>query len=100
MGVLSRAQALDCGLGTTSLTRRVHDGRLHLPRALERAEELRLFDLAAIDAAMARAPGRRGLKPLTAALELHRPGIVTRSELERMALALLADAGCPRAATA
>jgi hypothetical protein len=66
-----------------------------LPRALERAEELRLFDLGAIDATIARSPGRRGLKPLLAALELHRPGVVTRSELERIAVRLVAEAGLP-----
>jgi hypothetical protein len=71
----------------------------HLPRAIERLEELRLFDLRAIEATMARSPGRRGLQPLNAALELHRPGIVTRSELERMALALVADAGLPAPVT-
>jgi hypothetical protein len=67
----------------------------HLPRAIERLEELRLFDLRAIDATMARSPGRRGLRPLADALELHRPGIVTRSGLERMALDLVAAAGLP-----
>jgi hypothetical protein len=70
-------------------------GADQLPRALERAEELRLFDLRAIEAAMARAPGRRGLKPLDAALDLYRPGVVTRSELERRALDLVAAAGLP-----
>lgn len=66
-----------------------------LPRALERAEELGLFDLRAIDAALARAPGRRGRAPLGRALELYRPGTLTRSELERLALGVVAAAGLP-----
>jgi hypothetical protein len=67
----------------------------HVPRAIERLEELRLLDLGAIEETMARAPGRRGLKPLDAALDLYRPGVVTRSELERRALDLVAAAGLP-----
>jgi hypothetical protein len=67
-----------------------------LPRAIERLEELRLFDLRAIEAAMARSPGRRGLRPLAAALELHRPGVVTRPGWSGGRWSSSPPPGCPR----
>jgi very-short-patch-repair endonuclease len=55
----------------------------HVPRAIAEADYKRLFDLKAVEELLSRSNGRRGQKPLTAALAdvvvKHR----TRSELER-----------------
>jgi hypothetical protein len=68
-----------------------------VPRAVEEADRQSRLDLAAVRAVMARNPGRRGLRPLASALEVHTPEpAVTRSGLERAALALIRDHGLPR----
>jgi predicted transcriptional regulator of viral defense system len=68
----------------------------HLERALDQAEILGVFDLAALDDVLARSNGR-ATKRLTAALESHRQGpTLTRSELEESFLALVDAAGLPR----
>ncbi|HEY8583967.1 MAG TPA: DUF559 domain-containing protein [Capillimicrobium sp.] len=61
-----------------------------LRRAVERAEELRLFDLNEMHATLARAVGRRGTKPLRRVLDdlVDRP-TGTRLELEARALDLI-----------
>jgi very-short-patch-repair endonuclease len=53
-----------------------------LLRAMREAEFKRLLDLDALDAAVERAHGRRGLKALKRAIALHRPGEIVRGELE------------------
>jgi predicted transcriptional regulator of viral defense system len=70
-------------------------GTRGLARVLREADYLRLLDLNAVDAAMARAHGRRRLANLTAALEIHRPATVLRSELEHRFLALCRPARVP-----
>jgi very-short-patch-repair endonuclease len=56
-----------------------------LRRALQSAERLQLFDLAAMTSLLHRSRGRRGLKPLGAALaEFAGPPPITRSELEEI----------------
>jgi hypothetical protein len=70
-------------------------GTQGLAWVLREADYLRLLDLSAVDAAMARAHGRRRLANLVAALEIHRPAIVLRSELEHRFLALCRPAGSP-----
>jgi very-short-patch-repair endonuclease len=73
--------------------------REQLDRAVDRALELRLYDQRALDAVIARSPGRRGLRPLRATLAALDPGrAATRSELERRMLALLDAHGleCPQ----
>jgi very-short-patch-repair endonuclease len=61
-----------------------------LDRALEEALRLRLTNRAAIERTLARAPGRRALKPLRASLDALEPlAPFTRSELERRTLALV-----------
>ncbi|UGS38006.1 hypothetical protein DSM104329_04428 [Capillimicrobium parvum] len=68
-----------------------------LPRAVEEADRQGLLDVPAVREVMARNPGRRGLRPLATALELHTPEpAFTRSGLERAALALIRDHGLPR----
>ncbi len=64
--------------------------------ALEAAERLERFDLNAINATIERNPGRRGIKPLTAALaDINGPPPWTRSELEREFLAFIREHGFP-----
>lgn len=64
----------------------IRDG---LDRVLIRGEELELFDLVKIEAAIARAPRHRGIGPLRAALaRLHPDVVLTDSELEIAMLAL------------
>jgi len=66
-----------------------------LARAVERAEELRVFDLTAVEAVVGAHAGRRKAGRLVRALELYDPA-PARSELERMFLALCAQEGIPR----
>jgi very-short-patch-repair endonuclease len=70
--------------------------RRQLRRALERSMELRLFDRAAVDAALERARGRRGtgvLRSLLAGLPDEPPPV--RRELERRFLELVRDMDLP-----
>lgn len=60
-----------------------------LGKACDRAEQLRLFDLRAIEALLARVQGRRGTRRLRDVLsELDPQGPETRTEIERLMLAL------------
>jgi len=70
-----------------------------LERGIERAEELRLLDLRAIDELLGRTVGHPGHGRLRHALELYRPPPFTRSGLEIRFLELVAEAGLPRPAT-
>jgi predicted transcriptional regulator of viral defense system len=67
-----------------------------LRRAVIRAEELRIFDLRAVDEVLARANGRRGTKALLAVLDdlVGRPG-GSKEELEALALDLIRASGLP-----
>jgi len=70
-----------------------------LQRALERSEELALFDLVAVDELLGRTVGHPGHGRLRQALELYRPAPFTRSGLERRFLELVERAGLPRPST-
>ncbi len=70
-----------------------------LERSLERAEELGEFDLYEVQALLSRTVGHPGHGRLTRAVELYRPPVFTRSELERRFLTLVERAGLPRPAT-
>jgi very-short-patch-repair endonuclease len=71
--------------------------RDHLDRALERAIQLELYDGFAIASVLERGNGRRGLKPLKAALAALDPDAGrTRSELERRMLALVSRHSIPK----
>lgn len=60
-----------------------------LENARDRAEQLRLFDRRAIDELLARAQGERGTKRMREMLEnLDPSGVLTRTEIERLMLAL------------
>jgi very-short-patch-repair endonuclease len=88
------------GIPVTSLGRTLIDlaAVVHLEtlvRAVEASERLELFDLNAIDAAIARGPTRRGVRALRKALAAYRPPPTTRSGLERRFLKALHAHGLP-----
>ena len=66
-----------------------------LERAIERAEQLSLFDLHAVDAVLARATKHAGAGRLRRGLDLYREPPFTRSQLERRFLNLVHEAGLP-----
>ena len=70
-----------------------------LERSLERAEELREFDLDEVEGLLRRTLGHPGHGRLARAVELYREPAFTRSGLERRFLALVDEAGLPRPAT-
>jgi len=70
-----------------------------LLRLLERAEELRLFDLPRFDDLLARARGHPGAGRLRSALDAYRPAPFTRSGAERRLRELVIAAGLPRPVT-
>lgn len=75
------------GVPVTTLARTLLDlaesiPRSQLPRAIAEADYQGLFDLKAVDELLGRSPGRRGLKPLTAALGDPASRLRTRSDLE------------------
>jgi very-short-patch-repair endonuclease len=83
----------------TSLARTLVDLAAVIPepaleRAVHEAEVLRLLDVAAVHAAIARAPNRRGIAALRAILGTPSPG-PTRSALERRFLALCRGGDLP-----
>jgi hypothetical protein len=69
-----------------------------LDRAIERAEELRLFNLREVEALLDRTAGHPAHGHLLRAVELYQEPVFTRSELERRFLALVQRAGLPRPA--
>lgn len=89
------------GIPVTSVPRTLLDlairARPHqLDRLLERAEELDLLDVAAVEALLARAGGHRGRGHLGRALAVYRPDpAFTRSRFERLFLRLVRAAGIP-----
>jgi hypothetical protein len=89
------------GIPVTSLARTLLDyaevaNADRLARAIEEAERREVLDMRAIDALRARSDGRRGLKPLDAALAIYRPSaVVIRSKLERRFLRICREADLP-----
>jgi very-short-patch-repair endonuclease len=91
------------GVPTTTVARTLLDLAAvvpahHLRRAVERAEQAELFDLAAVRQALDDHPGRPGRRALTALLADFRThgDVRTRSDLEAMVLQLCLDHGLPR----
>lgn len=86
------------GIPVTTVSRTLLDladvlGRQHLKRAIDESEYLHLFDLRALEATVARNPGRRG----ATVLRLSRgPAERTRSALERVLLELVERHDLPR----
>jgi putative AbiEi antitoxin of type IV toxin-antitoxin system len=87
------------GIPVTSVPRTLLDLAIRaqphqLDRLLERAEELDLLDVAAVEALVARAGGHRGRGRLCRALTIYRPDpVFTRSRFERHFLRLVGAAG-------
>lgn len=94
---LTEAEGVPC----TTVARTLLDlaevvDRRRLEIAVEQAEVLRVFDLRAVSAVLARAVGRRGAPLLAAVLaEANGHSTITRSELEERFLALCRAAGLP-----
>lgn len=90
------------GIRCTSLARTLLDlaeilDRRGLERAIDRAEQLRILDMNAINDVLARAKGRRGAKLLRWVLDEHYAGsTLTRRKLEELMLAICRTAGLPR----
>lgn len=70
-----------------------------LQKGIERAEELQLFDLVAVDELLGRTVGHPGHGPLRRALALYRAAPFTRSGLEDRFLELVEKAGLPKPVT-
>jgi hypothetical protein len=97
-------RALVDGIPVTALPRTLLDlGAMlssnRLRRAIERSEELGLFDLGPLDSLLLRARGHPGAGRLRRALALYRPPPFTRSGLERRFLDLLEKARLPTPST-
>ena len=89
------------GLPVTTLARTLLDlaevvPQSQLPRAIAEAEYLGIIDLNAINELLGRSNGRRGQKPLAAALTDAFPKERTRSELEDAFLEFCDQRGIPR----
>jgi very-short-patch-repair endonuclease len=89
------------GIPVTSVSRTLLDiagvlDRDQLLRAVEQAERLQLFDLRAVDRALARAPSRKGTLAVRSVLADYREPPDTRSDLERRFFDLVDRAGLPR----
>ena len=89
------------GIPVTSLSRTLLDLAIRsrpdqLDRLLERAEELGLLDVAAVEALLDRAGGHRGRGPLRRALGLYQPDpAFTRSRFEKLFRRHVRAAGLP-----
>jgi hypothetical protein len=94
-------RALELGIPVTSLARTLLDlaGAVDfdwLRRILKRSEELRLFDLRAVESALARNTGHHGAAALRRAMAIYRPSPFTRSGLETEFFERCAAAGLPQ----
>ena len=97
-------RALEQNIPVTSLARTLLDyaatvNRERLDKGIERAEELQLLDLRAVDELLGRTAGHPGHGRLRKALALYRPPPFTRSGMERRFLELVEEAGLPKPAT-
>jgi very-short-patch-repair endonuclease len=88
------------GIPVTTVARTLVDltdvlGRDRILRAMREADYLRLLDLNALNAAVQRGRGRKGLNVLKQALKHHTPGQIVRDELEHRFAELVRAAGLP-----
>lgn len=67
-----------------------------LEKMVERAEELELFDLRAVEDLLTRTVGHHGHGRLRRAIALYKPASFTRSGLEKRWLELVLEAGLPQ----
>jgi predicted transcriptional regulator of viral defense system len=103
-GLTAGDRGFEKGIPVTALPRTLLDFAVRargsqVDRAIERAEELRLFNLREVEALLDRTTGHPGHGRLVRAVELYREPVFTRSDLERRFLALVERAGLPRPAT-
>lgn len=101
LALTHRDRALREGIPVTSLPRTLLDLAATvrfdwLERMVERSEELRLFDLRAVEELLARTVGHHGHRRLRKAIALYAPSSFTRSGLEKRFLELVLAAGLPR----
>ena len=94
-------RSLHDGIPVTSVARTLLDQaglvrQRNLPRLLKRAEERRIFELAAVHDVLARNKGHRGTKRLRAAIRNYEPPPFTRSEFETAFFEAVLGAGLPR----
>jgi very-short-patch-repair endonuclease len=93
-------RAIQDGIPVTALPRTLIDlaevAPRRLPRAIERAEQLRLFDLREVDRMLYRCRGHHGRGELAGAIAEYREPVFTRSELERRFFTLVRRAGLPQ----
>ncbi len=93
-------RAVQDGIPVTALPRTLIDlaqvAPRRLPRAIERAEQLRVFGLDDVDRMLMRCRRHPGRGVLTDALAEYREPAFTRSELERQFLGLVREAGLPQ----
>lgn len=99
-----RDRGLEEGIPVTSAARTLLDLAAAvkpdwLRKMLERSEELRLFELHAVESVIDRNRGHRGAARLGRAIAVYRPPAFTRSDAEDLLLELLLEAGLPRPAT-
>ncbi|HET9198763.1 MAG TPA: hypothetical protein VFN92_10980 [Solirubrobacterales bacterium] len=97
----SEDRALREGIPVTALPRTLLDLAATvrfdwLERTVERSEELRLFDLRAVEDLLGRTVGHHGHKRLRRAIALYEPTSFTRSGLEKRWLQLVLAAGLPQ----
>jgi very-short-patch-repair endonuclease len=104
---IHRARRLDAeditakaGIPVTTVARTLVDltdvlGPDRILRAMREADYLRLLDLDALNAAVQRGRGRKGIKVLKEALALHTPGQIVRDELEHRFAEVVRAAGLP-----
>jgi hypothetical protein len=88
------------GIPVTSVARTLFDLAETLPprqleRVFDKAEQLQVFDLRAIERVRDRCHGRHALASLDALLSEYQGPLPTRSELERLCLDLLRENGMP-----
>lgn len=97
-------QAVEQGIPVTALPRTLLDLAAAirfglLQRALERSEELELFDLGPVESLLDRTRGHHGWGRLRRAIALYEPVPFTRSQFERRFFEAVLRAGLPRPAT-
>jgi hypothetical protein len=103
-GLRPQDHSLEERIPVTSLARTLLDYAAtvqpeRLQKGIERAEELELFDLRAVDDLLARTQGHPGHGRLRRGLELYRPAPFSRSGLELRFLELVEQAGLPKPVT-
>jgi hypothetical protein len=96
----SSDRAVRDAIPCTSLPRTLIDlatqvDRRALTRAIDRAEELRVFDLGSLRATLASKRGRRGVRAVADVLATYAGPAMTRNEVEACFLAIVSRAGLP-----